>query len=105
MQAIDVRFVAVGSDGREVPLCAQGAEVPVNAANCRAFVAALRAFRVSEFHTQVEAIRRGLATVLPFPMLALLTWDELQLQVCGRPKFDVELLFSQTTCAVEFGRP
>ena len=79
--------------------------MPVNAANCRAFVAALRAFRVSEFHTQVEAIRRGLATVLPFPMLALLTWDELQLQVCGRPKFDVELLFSQTTCAVEFGRP
>ncbi len=46
--------------------------------------------------SQVEAIRRGLATVVPYPMLALLSWDELQTQVCGRPRFDVELLKSQT---------
>jgi hypothetical protein len=45
---------------------------------------------------QVEAIRRGLATVVPYPMLALLSWDELQTQVCGRPRFDVELLRAQT---------
>ena len=72
-------------------------QVAVTPANCRAFVRALRAFRVAEFRVAVEAMRRGLATVLPYPMLALLTWDELQVQVCGRPKFDVDMLFAQTT--------
>jgi hypothetical protein len=95
-ESIDARYVAMGSDGHEVPLIPQGHSTPITLSNCRAFIKALRQFRLAEFRTQVEAIRRGLATVVPYPMLSLLTWDELQVQVCGRPKFDVDLLFSQT---------
>ena len=38
-------------------------------------------FRFCEFDAQVSAIRRGLATVVPYQLLSLLTWDELELQV------------------------
>jgi hypothetical protein len=45
---------------------------------------------------QVEAIRRGVAQVVPQQLLTLFTWDELEVFVCGNPEVDVELLESCT---------
>jgi hypothetical protein len=56
----------------------------------------LLAFRKKEFKVQCDAIRRGLATVVPLQLLSLFTWQELEVQVCGRPKMDVELLKKNT---------
>jgi hypothetical protein len=97
MEALDVRFVAVDSEEKEVPLCVDGANTLVTVATVPKFIELLRRFRMTEFFVPVEAMRRGLATVLPFSLLTLLSWDELQVQVCGRPKFDVDLLQRQTT--------
>lgn len=41
---------------------------------------------------KVEAIRRGLASVVPIEHLRLFSWDELELFVCGRKEVDVDLL-------------
>lgn len=41
---------------------------------------------------QVEAMRRGFFTVVPQRALSLLTWQELELMVSGRPFIDVEQL-------------
>ena len=60
------------------------------------FVAALKRFRVDEFSAQCQAIRRGLATVVPYRLLSLFTWRQLELLVCGRTEFDVDLLFANT---------
>lgn len=49
-------------------------------------------FRKHEFDLQCDAVRRGLASVVPFASLHLFTWEELQTQVCGVPTVDVDLL-------------
>ena len=53
--------------------------------------------RFNEFKVQTDAIRRGLLTVIPKSVLALLTWNELELQVCGTPTFDVDLFEKMCT--------
>ena len=41
-------------------------------------------------------MRRGLATVIPFKTLPLLTWQELEADVCGSRSVDVALLERMT---------
>ena len=38
-------------------------------------------FRLSEFKIATDAMREGLASVIPLATLTLLTWQELELQV------------------------
>ncbi|CAE7895047.1 Herc2, partial [Symbiodinium sp. KB8] len=45
----------------------------------------------------VDAIRRGLARVIPPSLLSLLGWRELEVHVCGRPVIDVALLKANTS--------
>jgi hypothetical protein len=54
-------------------------------------------YRLNEFFEQCEAIRRGLATVLPYRVLPILTWQELELVTVGKPTVDVEFLKKMTS--------
>eukprot|EP00039_Didymoeca_costata_P026113 m.14960 g.14960 ORF g.14960 m.14960 type:complete len:1953 (-) comp5263_c0_seq1:243-6101(-) len=50
--------------------------------------------RRTEFTSQVQAVRKGIAEVLPIKLLSLLTFSEFERLVCGDPDFDVDLLVS-----------
>eukprot|EP00466_Bigelowiella_natans_P001843 jgi/Bigna1/49812/estExt_Genewise1.C_570015 len=41
-------------------------------------------------------MRRGLACVVPYALLSLFTWNELEAQVCGRSQMNVDLLQKMT---------
>lgn len=49
-------------------------------------------YKLNEFKVQVEAIRSGLATIVPIQLLGLFTWKEIELSVCGKREIDLELL-------------
>ncbi|MES1910768.1 MAG: hypothetical protein MHM6MM_003301 [Cercozoa sp. M6MM] len=93
---VDARFIATGSDQVEYPLVPGGQFKKVTSANRNKFAEALVAFRQNEFSIQCEAIKRGMATVIPVPLLCMFTWRELELMVCGRVAFDVDLLRKMT---------
>lgn len=48
--------------------------------------------RVNEFKPQWEALRNGLASVLPISMLTMFTWKELEILATGNPVLDIEKL-------------
>ena len=59
---------------------------------------------ITSVSLQLEAIKRGLSTVVPLKMLSLMTWRELEVHVCGRPIMDLALLKANTTyqgCSVD----
>jgi hypothetical protein len=60
------------------------------------FFRALESYRLNEFREQCEAMRRGLATVVPYRLLPLLSPHELELLVCGRSAVDPDFLKSMT---------
>jgi len=55
--------------------------------------------RFRESSLQLDSIRRGLHSVIPAKSLALLTWQELELRVCGEPNFNLTWLKKRTVYA------
>ena len=82
-------FVTNSSDGREIELKEDGANIPVTWDTRKEFVELVRCYRLKEFTIQVEAIQRGLGTIVPVPLLPLFTWQELEMMVCGKRIIDI----------------
>lgn len=89
-------FTTITTDGQEIPLCENGKDIPVSRGNYEEWVRRTLEYKLHEFDVQVEAIRRGLATIVPQRLLMLFTWEELELFVCGEPKTDLRLLRDKT---------
>jgi len=89
-------FVTNSSDGRDIELKENGREVPVEWDTRHEFVRLVEEYRLSEFKQQVEAIKRGMATMVPVRLLPLFTWQELEMMVCGKREIDLDYLKSNT---------
>ncbi len=76
----DTHFSVIGSDNQEYEICKHGRDITLNWANRAEYCRLLIEYRKNEFTVQCDAIRRGLATVVPYTLLSLFTWDELQMQ-------------------------
>jgi len=92
----DEAFTVQSADGRTVPLKPDKPNLKVTWANRHEYVKCMIDYRLNEFKTQVDAIRRGLATQVPVVLLPLFTWKELELEVCGRREVDIEMLKANT---------
>jgi hypothetical protein len=97
----ETRFLIAGSDAKEYELIPGGKDKVLTWENRKEFCRAIINYRKSEFRAQCDAIKRGLATVIPYSLLSLFTWEELEVQVCGRPVLNVDLLMKMT----EYGSP
>jgi len=90
-------FTYPSSDETTVELKENGANIPVKWEDRGEFTRLVKQFRLVECNVQVSAIRSGLVSLIPARFLSLLTWKELELEVCGSPEIDVALLKQNTT--------
>ncbi|ETO05185.1 ubiquitin protein ligase, partial [Reticulomyxa filosa] len=65
--------------------------------NRQEYAKLLEEYHLNEFNSQIDAIRQGLATVVPIAFLPLFSWRELELMVCSEHDIDLELLKDNTT--------
>jgi len=87
----------ISADGSTVvDLKPGGREIDVEWEEREEFRNAWLSYRLNEFRTQVEHIRKGLGTIVPVQLLSLFTWNELQLNVCGKGEIDIEFLKENT---------
>jgi hypothetical protein len=84
------------SDGSSFDLIPNGQFTPVTYENKADFIDRLLRTRFTESRRQSEAIRTGLAKLVPIGLLNLITWRQLEEWVCGRPVIDLELLRRHT---------
>lgn len=89
-------FTAVLSNGTVVPLVPGGEDNVVKYENRVNYTQLLQKARMRESERQIHAIYRGLTKVVPVSLLELLTWQELELKVCGNPKISVDDLRKTT---------
>eukprot|EP01125_Pyxidicula_operculata_P017974 TRINITY_DN635_c0_g1_i7.p1 TRINITY_DN635_c0_g1~~TRINITY_DN635_c0_g1_i7.p1 ORF type:complete len:2560 (+),score=862.47 TRINITY_DN635_c0_g1_i7:2323-10002(+) len=52
--------------------------------------------RLNESKLQINEIRRGISDVIPIHLLNILTWNDLEWRVCGKPTIDIKLLKRHT---------
>lgn len=84
------------SDGSVVDLKPNGRNIPVTYENKDEFIALVLNARFSESARQSQAIRYGLAKLVPLGLLNLVTWRQLEEWVCGKPHVDIDLLKRHT---------
>jgi hypothetical protein len=89
-------FETTALDGRTVELIPGGSRMDVTWENRRRWVELIVKHRLSEVSRQVDAIKAGLATIVPRRLLSLFQWRELERLVCGSGSIDVTLLREAT---------
>ncbi|XP_028317880.1 probable E3 ubiquitin-protein ligase HERC1 [Gouania willdenowi] len=85
-------FVAHSAEGRLVPIVPGGQNIPLSFANRTEYVERALNYRLHEMDSQVAAVREGMSTIIPVPLLSLLTARQLEQLVCGLPEVSVEML-------------
>lgn len=89
-------FTAVSIDDRVVDLVPGGSTLDLTFENRFEYCDLADQYRMHCFDRQVEAVRSGLAQIVPITLLSLFTWDQLESMVCGNPGVDIALLKSIT---------
>jgi hypothetical protein len=84
------------SDGSVYELCENGSTLPVTFQNKNEFLVKAISARLNEASMQSNAIKKGIAKIIPEGLLNLMTAEELKEAVCGKIKCDLELLKRNT---------
>eukprot|EP01083_Nonionella_stella_P076921 209798_1 len=96
---VNERFVTSLSDRAPLALMRGGARLPVTYEAREEYAQLVFDARLHEHDRQIEAVRRGMAKVIPLQLLHLLSWHELELAVCGTQTIDIDLLRRHTEYA------
>ena len=91
-----LKFTTVLSNGETVPLMPGGGDKLVTYDNRLRYCELVKERRMNENKVQIDAIRDGMTSVIPAELLSLITWQELELKVCGNPEVSVEALKKST---------
>lgn len=94
--SLNDHFTIELSDGQIVELKENGAGIKVNSSNRAEYVELVLKVRLNEHAEQISAIKTGLGRIFPVHLLSLLSWEELEIAVCGVPTIDIELLRRHT---------
>lgn len=89
-------FVTISTDSRTVELIPNGKDKDVTFENRNYYCDLVEQYRLHEFDRQAAAVRQGLASMIPYRLLSIYTWDQLEEMVCGKPIIDIVLLKSVT---------
>lgn len=89
-------FTTHTADGEEVELIPGGASKRVRFQDRLRFAKAVERFRLNEVQPHLEAVKKGVFSLIPPRYFPLLTWKEMEMMVCGNPEIDMELLKKHT---------
>ncbi|XP_029548253.1 probable E3 ubiquitin-protein ligase HERC1 [Salmo trutta] len=85
-------FMAHSADGKLVPVVPGGHNISLTFSNKSDYVERALDYRLHEMDRQVAAVREGMSSIIPVPLLSLLTARQLEQLVCGLPEVSVEML-------------
>ncbi|KAJ8681467.1 hypothetical protein QAD02_017254 [Eretmocerus hayati] len=94
-QTLEMPFSTPSAAGHDVPLSTRYRKITPE--NRHEYVRLALNYRLHEFDAQASAVREGLSKVIPVPLLALFSGNELETMVCGSPDIPLGLLKSVAT--------
>jgi len=90
-------FTVNTTDGIEVELKKpSGKSIRVTFVNRLQWADLVQKFRLSEFDTQIAALKKGFAAVIPLQVLYLFCWYDIESFISGSRSIDLELLKKHT---------
>jgi len=95
-KAIFQKFTINLSDNTTISLKKDGENIDVTYENRNEYITLAEKARLEESKIQLKAIKKGIFDIIPSSLLRILTWQDLQWRVCGRPTVDIQLLRRHT---------
>ncbi|XP_014251481.1 E3 ubiquitin-protein ligase HERC2 isoform X1 [Cimex lectularius] len=95
LHTLDMPFSIPSSAGIDVPL--SSCYRRITHSNKHEYIRLALNYRFHEFDDQIQAVREGMAKVIPVPLLSLFSGYELETMVCGSPDIPLNLLKSVAT--------
>ncbi|KAK3285645.1 hypothetical protein CYMTET_6764 [Cymbomonas tetramitiformis] len=92
-----LRYVVEDCRGQMQPLRPEGTKCAVSSRWREQYCQDALEYRLGEGDSQVAAIREGVLRAVPELVLELMTWQQMEKAVCGKPEIDVEMLRRVTT--------
>lgn len=92
----DLNWTVTLSDGRTVDLIENGSGRSVQLSDLSDYLTSYVRARFDENCKSLRMLRSGLVSIIPESAISLLTWEELQLLVCGSRVVDVDRLQNNT---------
>jgi hypothetical protein len=89
-------FTITDIAGQVVELIPGGLKQRVTFHNRFEYAAKVRKFKLGEVATQINAIKRGFACIVPLRIMQLFTWQQVEVLVAGEPDIDVDYLREHT---------
>lgn len=68
------------------------------------FIKKILEVKLNESHSQSIQIKNGITSIIPTPLLNLISAEDLEIWVCGRPTVDFDLLRRHTRFAGELNQ-
>ncbi|XP_053376532.1 probable E3 ubiquitin-protein ligase HECTD4 [Mercenaria mercenaria] len=92
------RFVYPSLSGEEVELVPHGRHIVVSWENRQQYINAIRELRTKELlnRRRIQALRSGLATIIPLQLLVIMSPADLEMRTCGLPYVNIEFLKAHT---------
>jgi len=87
-----LKYSTVLTDGSVYQLKERGFETAVPYEERMEYIKLVQNAKMDEFEDQISALRHGLLKTVPKAVLDLLTWQELEIKICGDPEISVEAL-------------
>jgi hypothetical protein len=92
--ALDLSFTKSSLGNTEVSLHRFGENVQLKSSNRLKYCTELENYMLTEMNNVASAVRFGLITIIPLPILRLISGEELELLSCGNKVMDINLLES-----------
>eukprot|EP00008_Paramoeba_atlantica_P007048 CAMPEP_0201491622 /NCGR_PEP_ID=MMETSP0151_2-20130828/30489_1 /ASSEMBLY_ACC=CAM_ASM_000257 /TAXON_ID=200890 /ORGANISM="Paramoeba atlantica, Strain 621/1 / CCAP 1560/9" /LENGTH=276 /DNA_ID=CAMNT_0047878059 /DNA_START=122 /DNA_END=952 /DNA_ORIENTATION=- len=91
-----LNFTVQTNAGETVELIEGGKDIEVDWTNKEKYAQLTLDYRLKEFDPQIDAIKKGIASIVPTDAFSLFTWQQMEQRVCGIKTFDPIRLKSQT---------
>ncbi|XP_013780547.2 probable E3 ubiquitin-protein ligase HECTD4 [Limulus polyphemus] len=91
-------FVYTTLGAGEVELCTFGKNLSLSWENHEQYVESVKTLRMRELEARdrMEAIKAGLASIIPLTLFHLMSPQDIEMRICGVPETDLEFLKSHT---------
>ncbi|XP_052243277.1 probable E3 ubiquitin-protein ligase HECTD4 isoform X2 [Dreissena polymorpha] len=92
------RFVYPSLSGEEVELVPRGRHLLVSWENRQHYINTIQELRKADLMNvrRMEALRTGLATILPLQLLVIMTPGDMEMRTCGQPVINIAFLKAHT---------
>ena len=93
----ELYFIIKNSNDIDIELKPNGRDIKVTADNLKEYIELSKSERINEFKNSLEFLKKGFHSVIPYDILQVLTWSQLEEMVCGENKIDINEFRTNTS--------